>query len=246
MTGQGFTSAAYYSLFSDDRARIEREAPLLERLYREAPGNRVADIACGTGLHAAFFAGIGADVDASDLSPDMIEQAERHHPHERITYRTGDMTAVTGGPYDLVICLGNSLSLLRDDIQLAQTFNSVARCLAPGGMFLSQTLNYNRPASRESRQRIETGTIDNTEVVGIKTLVPHGDRTLLAITWFAMTGSSPIAHTNTAVLRHLTPDHLVRAADSSGLKLAHLYGTYDASRYDPSHSPDVIAVFRQP
>ena len=62
--------AAYYEVLSDNAARPQREGQFLAECLEQAPGRRVLDIACGTGIHAEFLAGRGADVTAADASPE--------------------------------------------------------------------------------------------------------------------------------------------------------------------------------
>ena len=106
------TIAEYYEVLSDSEARLRREGPFLAECLERAPGRRVLDVACGTGLHAEFFANLGAEVAALDLSAEMIAHARERRPHPAIHYAAGDMREPPTGPWDLAVCLGNSLSLL--------------------------------------------------------------------------------------------------------------------------------------
>ena len=53
--------AVYYDMLAGGRKRIDREGPLLMDCFGRAPGRRVADLACGTGLHALFMAEYSKD-----------------------------------------------------------------------------------------------------------------------------------------------------------------------------------------
>ena len=125
------SAAAFYDVLFDAEARTKREAPFLRAVLEKAPGGRVVDIACGTGFHARLLAELGATVDAFDLSEAMIERARRVRPHECVRYAAGDMRHVAGGPWDLAVCLGSSLSLLPGHGAVADTFASVHDALVP-------------------------------------------------------------------------------------------------------------------
>ncbi|HEX72981.1 MAG TPA: class I SAM-dependent methyltransferase, partial [Candidatus Hydrogenedentes bacterium] len=114
--------AAYYEVFANSVKRLEREGPFLLERFRRAPGNRVLDLACGTGPHALFFAEYGGVVTAVDAGAGMIAFARRARPHPNIEYRVGDMRRVEGGPWDFALCLGNSLSLIDSGDGLHQVF----------------------------------------------------------------------------------------------------------------------------
>ena len=97
------TSAKYYEVFSDSDTRLNREGPFLLDVLYQSQGFRVVDIACGTGLHAEFFAQNGAHVDAFDISEEMIEYARTNHSRPSINFHTGDMRSLSGGPWNLAI-----------------------------------------------------------------------------------------------------------------------------------------------
>jgi SAM-dependent methyltransferase len=236
------STAAYYAALSDTPERLEREGPLLKEVLSRCPGNRVADLACGTGLHAEYLAVAGAEVSAFDLSPDMIAFARTHHAHARVTYAVGDMRSPAGGPWDLVLCLGNSLSLLANVDEVAQMFAAVSRSLTPGGCFLFQVLNYDAETAQEARHRVVRRTVDGVKVVAIKNLVPDGDRTLLSLSFFVDRDGVQDSVAETAVLLHLSPTTIADAARKSGLKPMDIWGGFDRQPYDEKASPDLIGV----
>lgn len=236
-------AAAYYDMLAGGSKRIEREAPLLEACLHAAPGCRVADIACGTGLHAHFLAESGAEVTALDASPAMIAYAQTHRSHPSLTYGVADMRFLCGGPWDLILCLGNSLSLLPSPGDLASTFQGVAAALAPGGIFLAQILNYTAAPTHEPRHRVERHRVGGETITAVKSLVPDGGHTLLSIVFHIAHDGGMRAITDTAVLRHWASGDLSGAAQSAGLTPAATYGAFDRSLFDPAVSPDLIMTF---
>jgi SAM-dependent methyltransferase len=73
---------------------------LAERIVEAAgigPGQRVLDIAAGSGNLSVVAARAGADVVASDLTPELLEQGRAAHPDLPITWETADAEAL---PYD--------------------------------------------------------------------------------------------------------------------------------------------------
>jgi len=239
-------SAEYYEVLTNATARLAREGPLLDACLNEAPGRRVIDLACGTGLHALFFAERGAAVTAVDLSPDMVAHASRVRRHDGIVYRVEDMRNVTGGPWDLILCLGNSLSLLASEQDLAAMFAHLSGQLAPGGLMLTQTLNYAAPQAAQPRHRIEEVTAGDTTVTAVKSLVPRGNRTLLSLTFFATQRDAVDTVAEAAVLRNWSIEELCRAIEQAGLDVRESFGAFDRSSYDPTQSPDIILRIVKP
>lgn len=244
------SSAAYYEILADSEARLKREKPFLADMLRSAPGNKVVDMACGTGFHAVLFAGLGASVDAFDLSAEMIAHARKHHAHPSITYRAGDMRSLEGGPWDCALCLGNSLSLLETPRDLADTFRAVHSSLAPQGVFIIQLVNYQAQHAQETRHRIEKKTAGDSEVIAVKSLVPHGAKTLLSLAFFRvhsepanlrLAHSEPIEHVSeSSVLSNWTRGEIEHAAADVSFRVTAVYGGYDYSAFNPDSSPDLI------
>jgi 2-polyprenyl-3-methyl-5-hydroxy-6-metoxy-1,4-benzoquinol methylase len=71
------------------------------------PGWRVADIGCGNGILACEAALMGAEVDAIDISPAMLQLAELHALSRRATIRTRAMGLLSftyePNSYDLIV-----------------------------------------------------------------------------------------------------------------------------------------------
>lgn len=236
------SSASFYELLSDTEGRLRREGPLLEECLRRAPGPSVVDLACGTGLHAEFFAGLGARVSARDVSAEMIAHARQRRPHADIEYTTGDMRELKGGRWDLAVCLGNSLSLLSSIEDTGRVMRSVYSALVPGGMFLTQVLNCLSEDARRPRHRVER----KGEVVAVKSLVPHGERTLLSLAFYSFAGGEPVSLSETAVLLHFTRESIASLAGDAGFRAAEVYGDFDRGAYEPDRSPDLICLFQKP
>jgi len=64
-----------YEAMIDWAKRLNAEAPFFRRLFEKHNVKRVADVACGTGRHAAMFHSWGLEVEGSDISPNMIDRA---------------------------------------------------------------------------------------------------------------------------------------------------------------------------
>jgi len=243
----GFDSvAAYYEVLSDNAARLEREGPFLAECLEKAPGKRVADIACGTGLHAEFLAGLGADVTAADASPDMIAYARKNRSHAGIRYEIRDMREVSGEPYDLVLCIGNSLCLLPSIADADAVFASASSALATGGLFVMQILNYASEANQKPRYRVDARRRDERDIVALKSLVPRGDRTLLSLAFYALGDGLASSASETAVLMNLSREQLSAAAEKTRLRTLGVYGSYGKAAYEPLSSSDLVCVFEKP
>ena len=128
------------------------------RLIREASlshGQRVVDLACGTGDIALQAAARGARVTGLDITPRMVELARAKAKlarHEGLwpvpTFVIGDMTALPFPSASVdVVTTGYGL---RNVPVLEEAVDEIARVLRPGGHLLS--LDFNRPSWRPVRE----------------------------------------------------------------------------------------------
>ena len=235
--------ASYYEIMYDTAARLEKEGPFLCKQLERVDSPRVADIACGLGIHALFCAEHGAKVGAFDLSPDMIAHAQKMRPHKNITYATGDMRSVQGRPYDVVLCLGNSLTLLDSLDDVKQAFDSVSKNLSPKGVFIIQILNF--AALRDARHRVEHKTRNEIDITAVKNIVPLGDKVLLTLTFSACENGH---YTSTAESCHLLPlrlEGIEAIVVDTNLQIESIHGNLQEASFNPESSLDLVLVIRK-
>lgn len=102
-------------------------------------GQRVLDLACGTGEFSYRLQQRGLKVTAVDISSEMLAIAETKARDRglRIQFVQQDMRYLElPEAYDLVLCLCDSLNYLLKPEDLKATFNGVVKALKPGGQFV--------------------------------------------------------------------------------------------------------------
>ena len=122
------------------RALVQRryEAELMERLGERVEGQRVLEIGCGRGVGTEIiFERFGArEVDAFDLDPDMIAQAQRRlsaYSSDRLRLFVGDAAAINAedASYDAVFDFG----IVHHVPDWQQAISEISRVVRPGGRF---------------------------------------------------------------------------------------------------------------
>jgi ubiquinone/menaquinone biosynthesis C-methylase UbiE len=109
--------------------------PFLLRAARLVPGQRVLDIATGTGIAAEAALGIvgpTGSVVATDLSPEMVDEARRRlekSPNATVTVEDGQALSFPDGSFDTVLC-SFGLMFFPDPARALAGFRRVLR---PGG-----------------------------------------------------------------------------------------------------------------
>jgi len=109
-------------------------------VYGRRP-QRVLDLACGTGSTSMPFARRGYEVVGLDVSPDMLAIARQRTAEAGlvIPYVQGDMRSFALGdvePFDLAICLYDSINYLLDPGDIDRACAAVRRALVPDGLFI--------------------------------------------------------------------------------------------------------------
>lgn len=102
-------------------------------------GNRILDVACGTGEIALRMKKASFDVIGVDISTDMLTVAHNKAMQQQvlIPFYEQNMTDLNGlGTYDAITIFCDSLNYLETERDVQQTFERVYAHLQPGGMFL--------------------------------------------------------------------------------------------------------------
>ena len=114
------------------------EALLAEVVAALNPGAPVLDCSCGIGTDAIALNNQGFTVTACDASASMIAEtksrAARHGAGINVVQSSWDeLPGKAGGPFDLVVCLGNALVHAEAKVQMVRALQAMRKVLNPGG-----------------------------------------------------------------------------------------------------------------
>jgi ubiquinone/menaquinone biosynthesis C-methylase UbiE len=102
-------------------------------------GDKVLDLACGTGRHSVELAARGMDVTGVDFNRTALDIAESAAKGSGVAPRfvERDMRELQGGElFDAAICFWTSFGYFEDEADDLRVAQRVARALKPGGRFL--------------------------------------------------------------------------------------------------------------
>ncbi|WP_219420673.1 class I SAM-dependent methyltransferase, partial [Pseudonocardia nigra] len=107
---------------------------------RRTPVSTVLDVGCGTGRDlGTIHARQRWHCTEVDLQPDLVEYARNSHPG--CTFLAADIRNLRlNAAFDLILCLGNTLSYLHTDAELAATIATFAAHAASGSLVAISTL----------------------------------------------------------------------------------------------------------
>lgn len=135
-----YDTPRYYDIVFDTGTKTE--ADFLEemlRLHGRPSGARVLEPACGSGRLVSEMARRGFDVLGFDRSAAMLEYARRRLESRGLSARLtlGELYRFrVTGRFDLAFCLVSTFKYLLDERGAQSHLQSVARCLAPGGIYV--------------------------------------------------------------------------------------------------------------
>jgi SAM-dependent methyltransferase len=128
-----------WSIFTPAEAGTTIPAFELVRFATVAPGERVLDVACGTGVVAISAARVGAEVEGLDLTPVLLERARQHATLAglQIQFREGDVEALPypDASFDVVLSQFGHMFAPRPEVAISE----MLRVLRPGGRIAFST-----------------------------------------------------------------------------------------------------------
>jgi len=124
---------------------------------------RILDTATGTGMHAIALAQKGYNTSGMDISEGMVTIARQNAAavnadvffttaaFGEIAEQSKLMPEGKGQPFDVVLCLGNSLPHVEDLNSLQNALTDFASCLHTGGLLILQNRNFDSVLEKKER-----------------------------------------------------------------------------------------------
>ena len=237
-----------YEALVDWPRRLAHEEPFYRRLFAADSVRRLADVACGTGHHAAMFHRWGLAVEGSDVSPAMIQRASQLHGQSetlRWTVRGFDQAIDPRPPFDVAICVGNSLALAGTHETADRAIGRMLAAVRPGGLAIVHVLNLwhlrDGPCQWQKCRRMTGPDGELLVVKGVHRSGTSGYVDLIVTTL----DEPPRLETESVPLLGFEAAALEAAARRGGAAQIDVYGGYDGRTYDRETSADLIMVARR-
>ncbi len=140
--------ATAFDGMSADMAWTERTGSEIDRaltMLRPEGGERILDLACGTGRHSLELVRRGFSVVGVEIGPELVEIARRDADQEGLeaTFVQGDLRELDfAEEFDIVLNLNDgAVGYFETDEENLRTFEVISRALKPGGQNLIQVPN---------------------------------------------------------------------------------------------------------
>jgi SAM-dependent methyltransferase len=163
------SSSAYYDLLYETK-EYDKEAVYIGELIREfhPHAKTIADLGCGTGMHAWRFAQQGYEVEGIDQSEPMLKVARQRAPaypgvdHEpRFAQGVLEQFRLAERK-DVVVSLFDVVSYLRDYDAFRAFAENVRSALKPGGLLIFDC--WYGPAVHAQRPGVRVKRLENADI----------------------------------------------------------------------------------
>ena len=253
------TLSADYDRFVNWAPRLNFELPFIEdKISRLGKPKRILDAACGTGMHGIALAQRGYQLAGADLSEKMVAQARSNAGKENVHLELAvagfgslkDAFRQSGlFPFDVVLCLGNSLPHLLGLKELSSALEDFASCLSPGGLLLVQNRNFDSVLAQQERWMEPQSHRDGpSEWVFLRfyDFLPDGLIQFNILTLKRMNPDSGWTQGVTATrLYPLRQAELLTALTQAGFVEISCYGSMADVPFDPPSSGNLVVAARR-
>lgn len=125
--------------------RTEAEVERAMRMLKPKGGERVLDLACGSGRHSLELVRQGFEAVGADISPELLEIARRDAEKEGldVSFVEADLRELEfDAEFDIVLSLNDgAIGYLETEEENLRAFDVISRSLKPGGQHLMQLPN---------------------------------------------------------------------------------------------------------
>ncbi len=219
-----------------DDAEAERLVDLLLARAVIAAGDRVVDLACGGGRHAAALAERGMTVTGVDLSSAQLAAA-RGRGLTRLVLADMRRLPIRAASADAVVNLFTSFGYFERDDEHEAVLREVGRILKPGGRFALDFLN--APRVRATLVPRDERVVDGRTVVQERAVTEGGRFVVKTI---HLEGET---ETFAEKVRLLEREDIERMLDAAGLMTESVLGDYDGTAHRDT-SPRLLMLARRP
>lgn len=172
-------SAAFYDAIYSFKKYPDEAAQLhsIIAARKRCPGNRLLDVACGTGMHIKALLPYHYEAEGLDLDENLLATARERLP--QIPFHCANMIDFDlGKTFDVVTCLFSAIGYVKTVDLMKRAVANMARHLAPGGVLIVEPwFPPGFPLDPVSQMSVDLpdlklARIVNTQIIG-NTFVAH-------------------------------------------------------------------------
>jgi SAM-dependent methyltransferase len=246
--------AGFYDLFYSNKPYRDEAQFVHDRIVEHSgfQPRRLLELACGTGGHAVYLAKLGYEVTATDYSRDMLAEARKKAEREHISieFRELDMRKMPKGerPYDVAICLFDSIGYVQTDESLDAVFYGVNKNLRPGGLFVFEFWHAPPMVNSFDPVRVRRFPIEGGKVVRIAETSLEPERSLAKVTYtiFELRNDGKYKELlETQRNRYFTVDEISARAPHYGFQVSAFYAGFQTDAPVSDETWHILCVWKK-
>lgn len=245
-----------YDRFVDWEGRLAIEIPFLKAelgCINKSRKTSILDAACGTGHHLIALAEAGFECTGADISEKMVEiarsnalNAQLEIPFKQAGF--GYLTQAFGRhQFDGLICLGNSLPHVLDQITMLKTLADFKKVIRPGGKLILQNRNFDSVIKTRNRWMEPQTYREGSQTwifVRYYDFDPDGLITFHVLILSDHGGENFHQRITNTRLWPLTKDQMVHFLAQAGFDQIQLYGDLQGSKFEIETSGNLVITAR--
>jgi len=198
----------------------------------------VLDLGCGTGLLCCALAERGHRVTGVDPAAAMLAVARRKPHAEQVEWVESSAQSYRARRrFDLIVMTGHAFQILLTDADALAVFETMRGHLKEGGRVAFETRNPRVDWAGEWAGRVRTlpggQVLETLEITG-----EDGE-------FISFQTSYRLSHgtlTTSSTLRFSPREHVAALIARAGLVVREVFGEWDAGRFDPARSREIIFI----
>ncbi|MFC0472627.1 class I SAM-dependent methyltransferase [Halalkalibacter kiskunsagensis] len=234
----------YEEHFNEDYLRIykhrnddlaHKELTQLMKFVPTMKDQSLLDLCCGNGRHSRWFAKQGFHVTGVDLSPTLLNEAQKKEYAKDIHYVRSDMRELYyKDEFDVVVNLFTSFGYFKEDEQNKKVLANAYHALKTNGYFVFDYLN---PSFLENHLvPFSKDVIDDLSILQYRMII---NNTVVKKIKVEDNGALREYEERVKLYERQKLDAML---EEVGFTILHTFGDYEGSRYERNVSPRLIYV----
>jgi SAM-dependent methyltransferase len=238
--------AEAFPLVSDENQRWAKEGPFLTSLVQQSGEckGRVLDLACGSGFHSRHLASEGFEVCGLEISAGAIRKGKALPGGGKVAWVQGDIRRPYPGIFDIVLLVGNTLSLFHDKDGVRRVFRNASDALVHKGVFLIHVIDF-AYLERNPLKIERAGQVHDEEATFKKTIRRTRGGALIHIKVTLNRESGPYTEEGTQRLTTHTPGFLRQCASEHHMRLMEEVAGFDGLKRARGQTKDRLFAFER-
>lgn len=209
-------------------------------------GNKVLDLAAGTGNYSIALSKMGYDVTAVDLDKEMINMIKKKSDMQGINVKTyqlnmKDIHTIKEKDFDLVFCIGNSIVHLENISEIKDVIGKIHKLLRKDGKILIQIVNYDRILEKNIK---ELPLIDRPNE-GVKFIRNYEIKDNKVLFKTKLVVPEDKIYENCVELYALKSNELSTILDEVGFENIKQFGDFDGNPYSLNSFPIIVTAIKK-